>query len=105
MKENRKKPAVITCPVCGREYLPAEIYLPKSFLGNPSEIERNGSGKIEVFFGQSMDTDEEFCCEECNTKFKVSANVSFKTFLEDTYAFPKEYVSPLKTNRISLFEG
>ena len=37
----RKKDIVITCPHCGREYLPAEIYVPDAFFGKPSDIEKN----------------------------------------------------------------
>ena len=36
-----KKFSVITCPFCGKEYLPAEIFIPKVFFGNPQIIYRN----------------------------------------------------------------
>ena len=34
MKQD-KKIELIICPHCGTEYLPAEIYYPKHFFGNP----------------------------------------------------------------------
>ena len=44
-----RKLNVITCPKCGREYMPAEIFIPKNLLGAPSVIKRNADGKIEDF--------------------------------------------------------
>lgn len=36
----------IKCPFCDTEYLPGEIYLPKHFLGQPIDIERDIAGNI-----------------------------------------------------------
>ena len=69
----------IICPCCGEQFLPAEVYLPDSFLGKPTEIIRNTSGKIDFFFGNNMDLDEEYVCDNCSNKFKIHANVSFET--------------------------
>lgn len=83
---------VIVCPYCGREYLPSEIYIPKSFIGNASSIIRTTSGKIDTFFGKNMDLSEEYTCDKCLGKFNVSAKVSFysKKIGND---FEKEYRS------------
>lgn len=70
---------IIRCPVCQTEYLPAEIYLPDSFLGKPKEVRRDLSGKIVDYFGKSMDLIETYRCDHCNSKFTVEANVKFYT--------------------------
>ena len=46
------KSYVITCPFCDYEYLPAEIYFPKTFFGNPGGRERGRKschGRIRSF--------------------------------------------------------
>ena len=101
-----KKLVTIECPRCGCSYLPAEIYLPNSFLGKPSEIEKTHTGKIDVFDGMSMNTVEEYVCDRCGTKFRVVAHVNFKSFeVDDSKKFNSTYVTPLHTQKISLFEG
>ena len=39
MKDNKSN--IIICPNCGAEYLPAEIFLPDSFLGKHKTINKN----------------------------------------------------------------
>lgn len=106
MMNKNKKLITIECPKCGCSYLPAEIYLPNSFLGRPYDIEKTPTGKIDVFDGSTMDTVEEYVCDYCDTHFRVVANVSFKTYeIDDKKKFSNTYVSPLHTKKISLFEG
>ena len=93
-KINDKKFDVIECPVCKAQYLPAEIYLPKSFIGNPQNINKDHlTGKIEDFYGQSMDKEEHFICEKCNTPFKIKAKVDFKVVAENDINFDTLYAS------------
>lgn len=96
-----KKIISITCPYCGREYLPAEIYIPKSFMGRPVDIEKTQEGKIDNFSGPLMDTTEEYICDGCGETFQVKASISFRTFKKDT---DTPFVAPLKPQKISLFE-
>lgn len=100
----RNKLETITCPVCGREYLPAEIYLPDSFLGKPSEIELTKNGKIDTFNGLTMNLNESYICDTCGTAFAVKARVDFKTFVDESKNFTTEYVSPLHKKKFTLFE-
>ena len=72
------KKELIICPKCGREHMPAEIYYPKDFFGYQTNIIRLGN-KIISFDGPDMDLTEEYTCEECNTKFRVKATISFET--------------------------
>ena len=95
---------VVKCPKCGREYLPTEIYLPNVFFGQPKNIVRDLDNKI-ILVDDNMNLVEEYICDDCNTKFKVTANVSFKTdIVKDD--FENEYVSELYQNeRYSLEEN
>ena len=36
---------VIKCPQCGAEYLPGEIYMPGSLIGQPDEVVRDSFGE------------------------------------------------------------
>lgn len=94
----------ITCPYCGREYLPAEIYIPSSFLGHPTDIDRFTNGKIDAYDGKSMDLTERYACDGCGNEFEVTASVKFRAS-KVVEKFNPTYVSSLYSNRISLFEG
>lgn len=96
---------VITCPHCGAEYLPAEIYYPNELLGKPKHIERDSNNKIITFDGHTMNNKEAYICDFCSKKFFVEANISFETKNTDKYDFDTDYVSPLIEKKISLFEG
>lgn len=69
----------VVCPYCGREYLPAEIFMPDSFLGEPKNIIKDENGKILSFSNSSMNLKEEYTCDECGNTFQVEAAVKFKT--------------------------
>lgn len=82
----------IKCPHCGREYLPGEIFMPKSFLGQPRNVIKHPTeGSVLAYDGDDMDTKETYICDSCNTKFSVDAIVTFKVeevkdlFDEDDY--------------------
>ena len=101
MKDKNFSPR-ITCPNCGCQYLPAEIYIPKNFFGNPVEVEREAtSGKIQYFFGSDMDLEEKYICDRCGQPFKVKAFVRFNT--EGTN-FNEDYSTTLKKNTLFLSE-
>lgn len=97
-----KKLEVITCPYCGREYLPSEIYLPNSFLGKATNIMRMTDGTIEAFFGKGMDLKESYICDKCNSEFNVQAKVTFKSFPLKDNKFKEEYIT--KINRLTMPE-
>ena len=103
-KMNKGKIEIIVCPRCGREYLPAEIYIPDSFLGKPEDIQKTRDGKIDSFFGKTMDLKESFECDDCGTKFNVSARVSFRTTIDEKSDFDSDYTTPLYENRIYMNE-
>ena len=72
----------ITCPNCGFQYLPGEIYDPKHFLGQPKDIVRNNIGEVLGYEGIMMDLEETYTCENCNKEMKISAKVSFSIDVE-----------------------
>lgn len=91
-----KETHIIRCPVCGQEYLPAELFMPSDFLGEPTEIVKRRDGVIDFYFGERPTFETEYCCDSCSSYFKVKAKVSFEATAEDD--FSKEYSTKLKTN-------
>lgn len=74
---------IIVCPICGQQYHPAEIFLPNYFLGKPTDIVKNTSGKIDFHFGQDMDPDETYICDNCGAHLKIHANISFNVAVDE----------------------
>lgn len=93
----------IKCPVCGQQYHPTEIYLPNEFFGKPKEIVKDDSGQISYVLGKDMNLEEEYICDNCNTKFKVTADISFETSV--TRSAEEEYVSTFeRPKKLKLME-
>lgn len=103
MKNYAKKYEIITCPHCGREYLPAEIFVPKAFFGKPYDIDRYSDGKIDSYCGNTMCTQETYNCDGCGTTFKVRAKVFFNVEVDEKTNFNKEFVSKI-FDQISMSE-
>lgn len=89
----RSKFTTITCPNCGKEYLPAEIYIPKYFLGFPHNIERDSNNKIVSYSGCGVDECETYICDNCGETFYVVAKLSFTTSLSEDI---NDYTTSLK---------
>ena len=86
----------IVCPVCGEVYMPAEIYIPKEFFGNPKDVIRTTSGKIDFFTGTDMNLDEEYICENCGTPLNIHAKVSFVVETDSLLNFNKDYTTKVE---------
>lgn len=96
----------IICPTCGAEYLPAEIFLPKSFFGRPTDIYRDSAThKIIDFAGSDMDLAETYCCDYCEAPFTIKAKVSFQTEKNERRNFSTDYTTKLKKNKLFLREN
>ena len=91
---------IITCPVCGQQFLPAEIYIPEEFFGRPTEVIRDDAGKIEFHLGPEMNLDEEFVCEHCGTAFTVHAKLSFETSYEAKDSEHVTYFNNVKKSQL-----
>lgn len=91
--ENEK---IITCPYCGYEYLPSEIFIGSYVFNKPHDIERNAKGKIIKFLGTSTDTKESYVCDNCDLKFYANLDMSFNTEKDKKYSlFAEEYVTTI----------
>jgi len=95
---------VIECPHCKRQYTIQEIYMPNYLLGYAKDIVRNSDGVIEAFDGVEQDLHEQFTCEECNTTFKVKANIEFETEIVEDESFNDDYSTTIYKDRIKLEE-
>lgn len=102
----RKREPKIKCPSCGREYLPVEIFIPKSFFGKlrNGAVDRDITGKILDYDGTGMDTDEWYYCDNCNTRFRVCTNISFRTFVDNNKNVEKPYITKLKKATLFMNE-
>lgn len=92
------KSAIITCPHCKAEYLPGEIYMPNSIIGQPDEVVKDSFGRIlyEDYDTPEHEPDmvEHFTCEYCDRPFIIEAVVTYKTKEEAPEAdFKNQYVS------------
>lgn len=90
-----KKFEIIKCPKCDYEYLPSEIFIPKVFIGTPENIERDFSGRILDYYGDSTNLQETYTCDNCNTTFHVTAKLSFITEIDKLENFNEEYTTDL----------
>ena len=94
------KSPVIRCPHCGAEYLPGEVYMPGSLIGQPDEVIRDSFGKIiyEDYYTATREPDmgEHFTCEYCDKPFVIEASVTYKAKEEaPENDFTTKYVSLL----------
>lgn len=94
------KTSIIHCPHCGAQYLPGEIYMPNSLIGQPDEVVKDSFGKIlyEDYYTEMREPDmvEHFVCEYCEKPFIIEATVTYKTKEEaPENDFSTKYVSLL----------
>ena len=99
-----KRLSLIVCPNCKTEYLPAEIYVPYAFFGKPQYIEKDYEGKILDYSGKSLDTYESYICDNCNKPFKVFANISFTTAVDNKLDFSEDYKTAIRKDLLELEE-
>ena len=94
-----RKTPVIKCPHCQAQYLPGEIYMPGSLIGQPEEVVKDGFGKIiyeDYQEGRAPEMLEHFTCDYCDKPFVVEATVSYKSMTEEPEKdFSTQYVSLL----------
>jgi hypothetical protein len=94
-----RKTAIIKCPHCGAQYLPAEIYMPGAFLGRPEDLVKDSLGKIlyeDYREGEEPDMLEHFTCEFCDKPFVIEATITYKSMEEEPEKdFSTQYVSLL----------
>jgi len=94
----------IKCPCCETEYLPGEIFLPKYFLGQPTDIEKDYSGKILSYAGVEQNLNEEYICDKCGKKFIVKANINYDVTIDRNKDLSEPYSSNKYGDRLELEE-
>ena len=102
--EDLNKSMFITCPICGAEYLPCEIFIPNAFFGRPKHIERDETHKIIHIIGPDMNTTEQFICNYCNNPFRITSKISFIAKSEMKFNFDDGYSTVLKKPSLFLNE-
>ena len=93
-----RKFEIIECPVCGYEYLPAEIFVPKAYFGTPTNIQRNEQGKLVSYEGTSVDLFEKYICDKCDTEFRIVSKLQLTTEEALPEKFTEDYVTKLEPN-------
>lgn len=91
----------ITCPNCGAEYLPAEIFYPDNFLGNPKHISKTKQGKIEFYSGYNMNLKETYICDYCKRKMTVKSSINFSVEIPQ---LENTHITKFKTSSLKLDE-
>jgi len=91
MKTSNIASFIIECPHCGAQYLPGEIFLPKEFLGEPKNVDKDENGKILSYVGTNMNTVENYICDYCGTNFKVRATINMNARTDVKHDFSKPY--------------
>ena len=93
------KTPIIRCPHCGAEYLPGEVYMPGSLIGQPEDLVKDSLGKViyeDYRDGKEPDMIEHFTCEYCDKPFIVEATITYKSREEaPENDFSTQYVSLL----------
>lgn len=95
-----RKFEIIECPKCKYEYLPAEIFIPKYYFGEPKCIERDSQGKLVSYEGSSIDLFETYTCDNCDAEFRVVSKLQLTTELTFAGKFTEEYVTKIEENNL-----
>lgn len=81
-----RKTAIIKCPHCGAQYLPGEIYMPDSLIGQPDDIVKDAVGKIiyEDYSTEAREPNmiEHYICDYCDKPFVIEATITYKATVE-----------------------
>ena len=99
-----RKVKYIECPYCGYQYLPEEIYVPTGFFGKPRAIEREYSGRILDFIGDSLNINEKYICDKCSQQFNIKAKINFEVTKSTKYNINEDYTIQLKKKQLILDE-
>lgn len=89
----------IECPHCKWQYLPGEILMPRSVLGQPApdSVIRDPLGKILYYEWKDEPlAEEDYICDNCGKQFTVSVSTDYKAKTAPVETdFTSEYVSLL----------
>ncbi len=75
-----KKLVVITCPHCGHQYMPDEIFMPGELTGKSETVIKDPLGKI-IYADYKEDyeptTEAHYICDNCEKPFIVKPTVLY----------------------------
>lgn len=77
---------MITCPHCGYQYVPADIFMPGELIGKPEQVIRDALGKIiyQEYDDEELPAQvEHYVCDECGKAFVVEPVITYKVRKED----------------------
>ena len=74
------------------------------FYDEVKKIERDENGKVLYFDGESMNTHEEFICDNCECAFDVDARIEFNTKVNTAKDFSEDYETSIYEDEIKLEE-
>lgn len=99
MEQTQKKWPVITCPHCGHQYIPSEIFYPGDLVGEAKTVIRDALGKI-IYQEYNAETEpalvEKYFCDNCDKPFIVEPVITYKVKKEsEELDFTEKYVSLL----------
>lgn len=95
----------LRCPVCNQEYMCSEIFMPDAVFGKQYDITKDEEGNIKFYLGDDPDYTEEFICDSCSTKLKVTMKMSFDVEVNEEKDFEEEYETKInKPKKIKLKE-
>lgn len=81
-KVDETKYQVITCPYCGAQYVPAEIYMPEDLVGRTDSVIKDPLGKL-MYVDYQEDHEQDliatYRCDHCDHDFTVEASITFKS--------------------------
>ncbi len=70
----------VTCPHCGAEYHPSEIFMPGDLIGRPRNVIKDPCGKV-MYVEWEEDSEpalsQRFICDECGRAFVATAKVAY----------------------------
>lgn len=89
---------IITCPCCGAQYLPAEIFIPEEvFKTDNKQVQKSPiDGVFPENFKYQLDLAESYICDFCDTSFRVYMDVDFR--YDDLESLPKADESKITVN-------
>lgn len=67
----------IVCPHCGYEYLPVEVFIPKTVFDIPYIIYRDDNGSITNAVCEDKVQTETYQCDKCNNFFKTKISIEY----------------------------
>lgn len=100
----KKRIDIIKCPKCGYEYTAGELFIPKYFLGEPKNLIRDENNKIIHDEGLIMDNKTYFICYNCDSPFRIRAQLQFITTLDVDNDVNTEHITKLSTSKLILSE-